>query len=180
MSEETQEKTITITESHLKAMMSEVAEEAIRNRGVQKLAKRVDSWVGTVRFYKDKLVVWYGNVRRSDDKDAEGRFVWLMDIKLDQKEGLTTVKHLDFLNQVGEYANNNHKVKILKRNVEEVIEDTEELRTENPDERNNKNFVPRVIEAEVVAKKVTSEIEVISGPYAGQKFTVVDNDVLNK
>ena len=169
------EKTITITESHLKALIDESVSAAVKNRGVLLKPKRVTEREATVRFHEDKLVVGYGNVR--EEKDKFGKNITYMDIQLDGQEEPVTVEYLKFLD-----SNNKHKVKIIKRNVEEIVYSEGTFKTVNPDQARieKKNFTARVEEAEVTNKKLTSEIEVADGQYKGQTFTVVDNEVLNK
>lgn len=174
-----QNETITITRGQFDALVEKVNKLEQRGQGVVK-PKKVTERVARLRFDEDKPVIWYGNVREKKDKDT-GKLVAWMDIKLfaglDIPPILKTVEYLYFLND-----SNSVKVKILSKKMIEYRESQGVIRTINPDEAKiaGKNFQSQEIDAETVRREYTSEIEVLEGSHLGEKFTVIDNDALNK
>ena len=176
-----EEKIITTTEEHLNEIIKSKVEEAMKNRGIPQKAKRVTESIATVRFHNDKLVIWYGN--HFEELDARNKLVGYMDIKLDGEEELVRVNHLNFLNTAPKYNVLIKKVTIVEQvKVDDPNRTGGTFTTVNPDEGHleRKNFNPRVEVAEVRRKNKESDIEVLEGPFKGQTYHVIDNDVLNK
>src|SRR3990167_7285994 len=152
---------LNITKEQLDAVVADAVKKALANRGATEKPKRVTDRIAKVRFFKDKLVRGYGNV--DDKRDERGKLVAYMDVTLDGEDKPERVEYLQFLDKTPQY-----RVMIKRVNIDEIIESEGEFRTVNPDE------------AKIDRKKVkTSDIEVMEGPFQGQKFTVVDNDCLN-
>ena len=173
-----QNEKVEISKIQLDALVSRLEILEKRGQGIVK-PKRVTERVASLRFHEGKPVVWYGNVREKKDKDT-GKLVAWMDIKLFEREepaSLQTVEYLAFLNE-----HNSVQVKIVSKKMTEFRESAGVITTVNPDPAkiSGKSFQPQEVDAEVVRREYTSEVEVLEGPHKGELFTVVDNDALNK
>ncbi len=175
------ENEITITKEHLDSVVADAVKKALAGRGTQEKPKRVTERFAKVRFYKDKLVRKYDNV--SERRNDMGRLVAYMDITLDGVEAPERVEYLNFLDKTRQY---NALIKKVHYEEQVIIEDPNHtggtFKTVNSDEAGieRKNFQPIIVDAEVTKKVKTSDIEILDGPYAGQTFTVIDNDCLNQ
>ena len=144
--------------------------------------KRVSDRIATLRFYKGKPVVWYGNVRELKTKDDDER-VSYMDIKLYGEEKVLTIKYLDFLNKEKEYSEEveSYEVSIKSQKVEEIYKSYGRRMAENPNPARDpatgqplgdRGWQSKEIEMEVVGYKYTAVVEVNDGPHKGEEFTL--------
>ena len=171
---------ISISKEQLDAVVDEAVKKAMINRGVPEKMKRVMERIVKVRFYKDKLVRKFANVE--EEQDEKGKTIWYMDITLDGQEEVEKVEYLKFLDRTPQY-----RAFVKKTEYKELVEVDDpnheggKFVTENPDEAKieRKNFTARVENAEVTKRVKESEIEIMEGPFSGQKFTIVDNDTAN-
>src|SRR3990167_4020486 len=92
--EQKQSETITLTRAQLEAIVDERVQKGLTG-GVKPL-KRVTERIATLRVFKGKPVVWYGNVKQKRNEDGDA--VAFMDIKLFDQEKSVTVNYLEFLN----------------------------------------------------------------------------------
>lgn len=178
--EETKNEMLNISREQLDAVVNEAVKKAMSNRGVPERQKRVMERILKVRFYKDKLVRKFGNVE--EERDDRNKLVAYMDVTLDGQDAPEKVEYLKFLDKTPQY-----RALVKKSETKELVEvedpahDGGKFVIENPDEAKieRKNFTPRVEFAEVTRRVKTSEIEIMEGPFVGEVFTIVDNEVAN-
>ena len=164
------DKEVTLKESQLQGILAEIEKLKKANQPFQR-AKRVKEHTATARYYEDKPVVWYGDVR---EESMEGKKVSIMNIKLLGESKKYPVEYLDFLNQRGDYENNMVKVKIVKQEAEKIIESQGIKRAENPDPAkiSTSSFDSVEVELEVTSVEYTATVEVLEGPHQGETFKI--------
>lgn len=158
---------VTITQGQLKGILSEL--ETLKGNKPNR-PQKVDTNIATIRFYENKPVVWYGNIR---EKKVDGERIGYADIKVIDDDKPKTVEYLEFLN-----SPNQVKVEIKDQRAKRVEDVVDTIRSRNLDEHFRKKFTSEEIDMVVVKYEYEADIEVLDGTHKGEKYTV-DVNCLN-
>lgn len=141
--------------------------------GKTKQPKKVNEHFAYIRLWKDKVVTgvkrFHTEKALSDKNDHDEKRLFAELIIKDSEEKVV-VDWLDFLNQVN--GENKAKVKIINEVAQEVSTSQGNMLSRNLDEYNNKKFVTREIDLEVISYQYTCKVQVIDGSLAGQEITL--------
>lgn len=160
---ETKNETITLNKTQYEGLLERLGNLEKGQR--QERPKLVTERTAKLRFYGDKPVIWYGNVREIKDKDT-GKLVGWMDIKtIDDKT--YKVEYLKFLNE-----NVSVVVQIVNQVAEKVVEEFGTRLAVNPNPLFDKKWQEFETDDEIISYKYTAEVKVLDGPHAGETYTL--------
>lgn len=168
-----EKKTVEVDANVLAGMLARL--EALE--GKPKKVRRSTEHYAYVRHYEGNLVegikrFWTEKANGTLNEKSEARLFAELIVK--NNNGTIKVDWLDFINT----DENKWKVKLGEQKAEEIVDNHGTINSVNLNEHENKKFVSREIDLEVISYKYTCKIQILDGEHAGQEI-VVDTDLLN-
>jgi hypothetical protein len=167
--EEPKTDNVTVSKEFLENLMSRVE----NLEGKPKPTKKVNEHFAYLRLWDNKIVLgvkrFYTEKALSEKNDKDEKRLFA-ELNIKDNSDKVTVDWLDFLNQIN--GENKFKVKIIKEVAEEISTSQGNMLSRNLDEYNNKKFMTRDIDLEVISYQYTCNVQFIEGPLSGQEITL--------
>lgn len=168
-----EKKTVEVDANVLASMLARL--EALE--GKPKKVRRSTEHYAYVRHYEGNLVegikrFWTEKANGTLNEKPEARLFAELIVK--NNNGTIKVDWLDFINT----DENKWKVKLGEQKAKEIVDNHGTINAVNLNEYENKKFISREIDLEVISYKYTCKIQILDGENAGQEIEV-DTDLLN-